>query len=141
MKKILSLVLLATLMLSQPSVANEWFKKEEPLQQPPAVTEPVIPKTVDPRLKKSQAIILKQPCDMFPKIADILQKHKEELLFSGSGMTFSINGQPYRGGMMFFTNQTTGSWTIVQTFADGMSCMIFNGREFKPYSGEQPKYK
>ena len=72
-------------------------------------------------------------------MTETIKNYKEELLFSGTGLTFGAGAeQPYRGGMFFFVNQETGSWTLLQTFSDGMACMIMNGKNFQPYSGEQP---
>ena len=67
-----------------------------------------------------------------------IMKYSEYLLFTGAGLTFSPQGQPYNGAMMFFVNQETGTWTVLQAYGDGMACMIFNGKEFTPYSGDQP---
>ena len=39
---------------------------------------------------------------------------------------------------MFFVNQETGTWTVLQAYGDGMACMIFNGKDFTSYSGDQP---
>jgi|TARA_B110000977_G_C10985595_1_gene457823 hypothetical protein len=84
-------------------------------------------------------IFTRAPCDMFPKMVDTIKKYKEELLFVGDGMTFSAKtGQPHNGGMMFFVNQDTGTWSMLQLFADGMSCMIMNGKRFEPYTGPSP---
>ena len=138
MKKIISLVLFA--LLVQPSFANDWFP-QQPLQkeaEPKVGDNMPIPKTVDPQLRQSPAVILRQPCDRADKMFEVLKKYKEHLLFVGKGMTFGIQGQPYNGGMMFFTNQDTGSWTVLQIYGDGMACMIMNGTEFNPYSGDQP---
>ena len=108
MKKIISLVLF--LLIAQTSWANDWFP-QVPDQSKPEVAE----------------------------MTNTIKKYKEELLFSGTGLTFSAQtGQPYNGGMFFFTNQDTGSWTLLQAFGDGMACMIMNGKNFRPYTGEQP---
>ena len=78
------------------------------------------------------------PCDKVDTMFDLVsEKYNEELLFIGNGMIFSPQQMPYRGGMFFFTNQETGSFSIVQVFQDGMACMIMNGRNFAPYSGPQ----
>ena len=137
MKKIISLVLFA--LLVQPSFANDWFPQQPPQKEEPKVGDSIpIPKTVDPQTKQSPAVILRQPCDRADKMFETLRKYEEHLLFVGKGMTFGIQGQPYNGGMMFFTNQDTGSWTMLQVYKDGMACMIMNGTEFNPYSGDQP---
>ena len=68
-------------------------------------------------------------------------KYKEEMLFTGDGLQFSAaNGQPYTGGTFFFTNQDTGTWTMISVYGDGMACMVANGRNFAPYIGKQPEF-
>ena len=86
-------------------------------------------------------LFTRAPCDPLPKMLQTMKKYKEELLFTGNGMTFSAKtGEPFRGGMMFFVNQDTGTWSMLQLFGDGMSCMIMNGRDFEPFAGK-PMYK
>ena len=131
MKKIISLVLF--ILLTQPSFANDWFPQIPNEQKPNIEKIPTVPNT-----QQQPSIILRAPCDTFVKMTETIKKYKEELLFSGTGLTFSVQNQPYRGGMFFFTNQDTGSWTLLQAFGDGMACMIMNGKNFNPYTGEQP---
>jgi hypothetical protein len=145
MKKILSLAVLILLIWNQPSFAeSNWFKQQLPAEQPAQQVEPkadnAIPKSVDPQTKQSPAVLLKQPCDRADKMFAILKQHKELLLFTGEGITFGTQGQPYSGALMFFINQNTGSWTALQVYKDNMACMIFNGKKFEPYTGKQPNY-
>jgi hypothetical protein len=144
MKKILSLAVLILLIWNQPSFAeSNWFKQKSPQAQPeqPVESKPdtVLPKGVAPN-GQSPALLLKQPCGRADKMFETLKRYKELLLFTGEGLTFSTNGQPYNGAMMFFINQETGSWTALQVYSDGMACMIFNGKKFEPYTGKQPNY-
>ena len=90
------------------------------------------------KINQSLGVFLKAPCGKFEDMRNTIIRYKEELLFNGTGLTFSPQNQPYIGVMMFFTNQDTGSWTLLQVFSDGMSCMIMNGKNFQPYVGEQP---
>lgn len=84
-------------------------------------------------------IFTRAPCDSLPDMLETIAKYKEDLLFIGDGMTFSAQtGRPNNGGMMFFVNQDTGTWSMLQLFGDGMSCMIMNGKSFKPFTG--PSY-
>jgi hypothetical protein len=54
----------------------------------------------------------------------------------GEGMSFAAqSGQGFMGGMMFFTNQETGTWSMLQLYGDGTACLVINGRKFAPYSG------
>ena len=71
---------------------------------------------------------------------ETIQKYQEYMLFTGEGLTFGVQGQVYNGGMFFFVNQETGSWTMLQVYKDGMACMIFNGKKFEPFTGKQPDY-
>ena len=144
MKKILSLAVLLLLTWNQPSFAeSNWFKQQEQQadkkQQPPSPGFP-LPKSVDPQTQQSPAVILRQPCDRADKMFETIKRYEEHLLFSGEGLTFGVQGQPFNGGMFFFTNQETGSWTMLQVYGDGMACMIFNGKNFEPYMGTQPDY-
>ena len=84
----------------------------------------------------AKSFIVKQPCDVLPKMMDIIKSYKEDLLFTGEGMSFAAsNGQGYMGGMAFFTNQETGTWSMLQLYGDGTACLVMNGRKFVPYSG------
>jgi len=142
MKKILSLAILVLLIWNQSSFAqNNWFKQTPPTPvQPvePTPEQPIIPKTVDPLTQQSPAVILRQPCDRAENMFATIKRYEEHLLFVGEGLTFGVQGNAYNGAMMFFTNQDTGSWTILQVYPDGMACMIFNGKNFEPFSGKQP---
>lgn len=88
-------------------------------------------------LPNNPMFFTRSSCDNAPKMISVLsEKYGEELLFIGEGMTFDAKtGQPYTGGMMFLTNQDTGTFSVVQLFADGVGCMIMLGTNFTPYSG------
>ena len=80
---------------------------------------------------------LQAQCDSVDKMLPVMKQYNEELLFIGEGMTFSFGtGDPYRGGMMFYVNQDTGSWSMIQMFGDGVLCLLFNGGKFQPWMGE-----
>ena len=84
----------------------------------------------------AKEFFVKQPCDVLPKLVDVVKGYKEDVLFMGEGMSFAAsNGQGYMGGMMFFTNQDTGTWSMLQLFGDGTACLVMNGRNFTPYGG------
>ena len=137
MKKIL--LVLLTIVICNPSFANDWFPQQEP---PSETTKPktqdILPKTVPPGQNQGLAVFLKAPCGPWKEMQATIIKYKEELLFHGTGLTFGAQGQVYNGAMMFFTNQERGSWTVLQVFGDGMACMIMNGSKFEPYVGDQP---
>lgn len=77
-------------------------------------------------------------CDVAPKMIDLITtKYGESLLFVGNGMTFEArSGSAMTGGLMFYTNQDTGTFSILQVFADGVACMIMTGKDFQPWMGD-----
>jgi hypothetical protein len=84
----------------------------------------------------AKIFVAKQPCDVLPKMIDVIKGYKEELLFMGEGMSFAAqSGKGFMGGMMFFTNQDTNTWSMLQLYGDGTACLVMNGRGFVPYSG------
>ena len=86
----------------------------------------------------AKSFITTQPCDRLPIMLGVIEGYKEELLFTGEGMTFSATDRKgFMGGMMFFTNQETGTWSMLQVYGDGTACLVQNGRHFEPYSGPQ----
>ena len=77
-----------------------------------------------------------QACDHPLKMTDIVVgKYGEQPLFNGLGVQFHVNGTPYQSSVMFFTNQDTGTWSMVSLYPDGTACMIANGTKFEPYAG------
>ena len=84
----------------------------------------------------AKSFIVKQPCDVLPVMLEVIKGYNEELLFMGEGMSFAApTGQGFMGGMMFFTNQATGTWSMLQLYGDGTACLVINGRNFAPYGG------
>ena len=65
----------------------------------------------------------------------VVNNYKEQALFTGSGLTISANGTPFNGGVMFFVNQDTGTWTLATLYPDGMVCINAVGTDFEPFSG------
>lgn len=88
----------------------------------------------------SKQLFAKQQCDTVLVVFDIIKQYEEKMLFTGEAMTIIANGQPVKGVMMFFTNQETGSWSMISQYPDGMACLISNGLGFEPYSGINPEY-
>lgn len=130
------LIVIIALLVCQPSFANDWFPQVPNTETPPK--EEIMPKTLPPGQNQSLGVFLKAPCGTITEMTATIKKYREEMLFQGTGLTFSSQNQVYNGGMFFFTNQDTGTWTILQVFPDGMACMVFNGRNFQPYIGDQP---
>lgn len=91
--------------------------------------------------QQAKTFYTKQPCAPFAEILKTPAKYGEKMLFTGTGLQFGAqSSQPFTGGMFFFTNQDTGTWTMLQVYGDGYACMVANGREFAPYVGGQPDF-
>lgn len=89
--------------------------------------------------QKPKILPLQAQCDSLDKMIQVVQEYDEELLFIGEGITFAFpTEQSYTGGMLFLVNQDTGTWSMLQMFGDGVSCLIFNGGKFEPYYGGKP---
>ena len=69
----------------------------------------------------------------------IMNRWGEDALFTGTGITFSQDGKSFQGGMMFFVNQDSGTWTIANMYADGTVCIHNAGIDFSPFSIKKPK--
>lgn len=80
---------------------------------------------------------MRAACDTSQKMVDLVTtQYKEEILFIGEGMTFEArSGRAFTGGLIFTTNQDSGTWSVIQLFGDGIACMIMNGNNFTPYDG------
>ncbi len=153
MKRVTGLIVavLTILLISAPSygnnISNNWFPQQPKSKTPEIEVQPkekelpnTVPQTPAPSTT-ARSLFLHVPCDRFDKMSKTVTKYKEELLFTATGLTFGPQRQPFNGTMMFFVNQDTGSYTVLQVFKDGMACMIINGKNFEPYTGDQPYNK
>ena len=75
----------------------------------------------------------RQECYPLPAFLDTITQYGEDALFSSSGLTFDTDGTPYPGGVMFFVNQDTGTWTLGTLYPDGTVCITGVGTNFEPY--------
>ena len=74
------------------------------------------------------------PCVPFQVSADLLAEYGETILLTGNLLTFPAqDNEPAIGRLVFSTNQETGTYSIIQLFADGMACLIGSGNAFEPY--------
>jgi len=90
-------------------------------------------------LPNDKMFIVTQFCGPFKEVMETPKKYREGMLFSGNGVQMSTqNGRMFQGGMFFFVNQETGSYSIINVYADGMACMMQTGKDFEPYTGVQP---
>ena len=109
MKRVIGLIVtvLTILLISVPSYGNDWFPQVPiPDTVPKENTNPdskVIPKIVPPGQNQSLGVFLKAPCGPINELTNTIKKYKEEMLFHGTGLTFSPQNQVYNGGMFFFT--------------------------------------
>jgi len=69
----------------------------------------------------------------------VMTRWNEEALFTGTSMTFSQDGRSFPGGMMFFVNQDSGTWTLANLYPDGTICIQNAGTDFSPFSIKKPK--
>jgi len=91
--------------------------------------------------QQARTFFTKQPCAPFAEMLKTPAKYEEYMLFTGTGLQFGAqDNQPFTGGMFFFTNQDTGTWTMISVYGDGIACMVANGRDFAPYAGGQPDF-
>jgi hypothetical protein len=117
----------AILLLTLICCASIAFAQDKPQQQDPQRQEP-----------KEKRFFTYQSCDYVVKLTAIItNKYGEQPLFQGTGLQFSAqDGKAYQSSMMYFVNQDTGSWSLVALYPDGTACMVANGRDFEPYSGD-----
>ena len=84
-------------------------------------------------------LITNNYCGPFNKVLETPKKYKEGMLFSADGGVFeSRTGQYFKGGVFFFVNQDTGTWSLINIFGDGTACMMQSGTKFSPYLGNDP---
>jgi hypothetical protein len=84
---------------------------------------------------ENRYFITRQECVPLAQMMDtIVNKYGETALFTGEGISFAPDGTPFTGGAMFLVNQTTGSWSLITLYGDGMACLTAVGTEFEPYS-------
>jgi len=88
---------------------------------------------------QDKMFITTQFCGPWEDVMNTPKKYKEAMLFTGTGLQFATaNGQPFTGGMFFFVNQDTGTYSIINIYGDGVACLMQSGRDFAPYGGKQP---
>lgn len=84
--------------------------------------------------KDEKYFFTRQECDPAITMMEVITTYGEQPLFTGLGMQFSYQGQPFTGGVMFFVNQDTGTWSLITLYGDGTACMTAIGTEFQPYT-------
>lgn len=65
------------------------------------------------------------------------KEHDEDLLFTGTGIQYDIQGTAYSSNMFFFVNQAAGTWVLLNMYQDGKTCLVNSGFGFEPYVGKQ----
>ena len=95
--------------------------------------------TANGQSQDDKMFLTTQFCGPWEQVMNTPKKYKEGMLFTGDGVQFSSRtGQMFEGGMFFFVNQETGSYSIINVYGDGMACMMQTGKNFRPYGGKQP---
>jgi len=59
----------------------------------------------------------------------------EIILFSGTGIYYTQNGEPLASETFFFVNQDTGTWALISMWPDGSACLVTVGFDFRPFVG------
>ena len=73
-------------------------------------------------------------CAPLPQIMqEVVAAYDEQPLFIGQSITQDLQGRLYQGGAMMFVNQTTGTWSVITMYADGIACVSAFGNDFEPY--------
>lgn len=78
------------------------------------------------------------PCIDYVSSQQWLSEYGETVLFQGMAYQQWIQPSTDTYGvsqylMEFATNQDTGTWSIVQVYQDGTSCLMATGTAFTPY--------
>ncbi len=58
----------------------------------------------------------------------------EKPLIRAQGVQFGPEGTKYESAMMYFVNQSTGTWSLLALYPDSIACVIAAGTKFTPYS-------
>ena len=76
----------------------------------------------------------RQDCYPLRDFYALVSMWRETPLFTGTGLTYSKDGEPFQGGTVFFVNTDTGSWTLATIYADQTVCFTAAGKDFVPYT-------
>jgi hypothetical protein len=100
----------------------------------------LLPTTLFGQQLTDKMFITTQFCGPWEDVMNTPKKYKEAMLFTGTGLQFATanGGQPFTGGMFFFVNQETGTYSIINIYGDGIACLMQSGKDFAPYGGKQP---
>ena len=58
----------------------------------------------------------------------------EKPLIRAQGVQWGPKGDKYEIAMMYFVNQSTGTWSLIALYPDSIACVIAAGTKFTPYS-------
>ena len=94
----------------------------------------IVPYANAQEIVEAKTYYTRAACMPFAVAADTVAQYNETILFTGNLLTFSAQGNdPAMGRLMFTTNQDTGTYSVIQLFADGTACLIGSGSAFEPY--------
>lgn len=74
-----------------------------------------------------------QPCSSMQEMANIMRVFEEDSLFTGTATQSHISGYEFESYVLFQVNQDTGTWSLIQFFEDGTTCLLVRGNNFEPY--------
>jgi hypothetical protein len=102
-----------------------------------ALSGMILPSVIYAQERPTQYFYTKQICANVLVALDSAAQFGETLLFTGSGYTVNLEEVPFLGGMFFFVNQDTGTFSIISIYEDGTACLVLSGEGFAPYTGPQ----
>jgi hypothetical protein len=88
-----------------------------------------------PANAKQMKFIGVQDCGPVKKITqNTVVNWGEKPLIRAQGVQFGPEGTKYESAMMYFVNQSTGTWSLLALYPDSIACVIAAGTKFTPYS-------
>ena len=83
----------------------------------------------------SKKMIAVQECDHVKALTQrVVVNWGEKPLIQSQGIQFGPDNSKYESSMMYFVNQSTGTWSLLALYPQNMACVIAAGTKFTPYS-------
>lgn len=74
-----------------------------------------------------------QGCKTATEAFETVATYSEKLLFTSDALQMNVDGNVYGGAGMFFTNQESGTWTMLMYYDENTVCIVAVGENFSPY--------
>jgi len=88
-----------------------------------------------PANAKQMAALSVQDCGPVKQITqNTVVNWGEKPLIRAQGVQWGPKGDKYESAMMYFVNQSTGTWSLIALYPDSIACVIAAGTKFTPYS-------